>query len=55
MAAQDDNNSGKYQTFLIFGAPGSGKGTQEEYLKKFPDFTIVLVVMFLGHLIQELK
>ena len=33
MAAQDDNNSGKYQTFLIFGAPGSGKGTQAQKLE----------------------
>ena len=38
MAAQDDNNSGKYQTFLIFGAPGSGKGTQGRILGKIPRF-----------------
>ena len=38
MATQDDNNSGKYQTFLIFGAPGSGKGTQGRILGKIPRF-----------------
>ena len=28
----------KYQTYLIFGAPGSGKGTQGRVLGKVPGY-----------------
>ncbi|HWD18666.1 MAG TPA: nucleoside monophosphate kinase, partial [Verrucomicrobiae bacterium] len=30
--------SGKYQTILLFGAPGSGKGTQGKILGAIPHF-----------------
>jgi adenylate kinase len=32
------NNSHRYRTILLFGAPGSGKGTQGKILGQVPGF-----------------
>lgn len=38
MAASDSTTTERFRTFLFFGAPGSGKGTQGRVLGKIPRF-----------------
>jgi adenylate kinase len=38
MAASDSKSTERFRTFLFFGAPGSGKGTQGRVLGKIPRF-----------------
>ena len=38
MSEEEQEEHSKYQTFLIFGAPGSGKGTQGRILGQTPRF-----------------
>ena len=38
MSEEEQEERSKYQTFLIFGAPGSGKGTQGRILGQTPRF-----------------
>ena len=49
MATQIDNDTGKYQTFLILVLLAVEKERREEYLAKYRGSIIVLVVMFLDH------
>ena len=48
MSEEKKERQSKYQTFLIFGAPGSGKGTQGRILGQVPRFYHGINLSYVG-------